>query len=148
MRRGDVRAAVLVLLAEEANNGYGLMQEIENRSEGVWRPSPGSMYPVLAQLEDEALISAEETDGRKQYSLTEAGTAYVEENREKLGEPWAGLGDEVGEGRLELHALLRQLAMAMTQVASAGTDAQIESARKILIDARKGLYRLLASDDE
>jgi DNA-binding PadR family transcriptional regulator len=148
MRRGDVRAAVLVLLAEEANNGYGLMQEIENRSEGVWRPSPGSMYPVLAQLEDEALISAEETEGRKQYSLTEAGTAYVEENREKLGEPWAGLGDEVGEGRLELHSLLRQLAMAMTQVASAGTDAQIESARKILIDARKGLYRLLASDED
>jgi DNA-binding PadR family transcriptional regulator len=148
MRRGDVRAAVLVLLAEEANNGYGLMQEIENRSDGVWRPSPGSMYPVLAQLEDEALISAEETEGRKQYSLTEAGTAYVEENREKLGEPWAGLGDEVGEGRLELHSLLRQLAMAMTQVASAGTDAQIESARKILIDARKGLYRLLASDED
>ncbi|MEA2168432.1 MAG: hypothetical protein QOF76_1732 [Solirubrobacteraceae bacterium] len=148
MRRGDVRAAVLVLLAEAANNGYGLMQEIENRSDGVWRPSPGSMYPVLAQLEDEALISAEETEGRKQYSLTEAGTAYVEENREKLGEPWAGLGDEVGEGRLELHSLLRQLAMAMTQVASAGTDAQIESARKILIDARKGLYRLLASDED
>jgi DNA-binding PadR family transcriptional regulator len=146
--RGDVRAAILVLLAEQPYNGYGLMQEIESRSEGVWRPSPGSMYPVLAQLEDEALISAEETEGRKQYSLTEAGTAYVEENREKLGEPWAGLGDEVGEGRLELHSLLRQLAMAMTQVASAGTDAQIESARKILIDARKGLYRLLASDED
>jgi DNA-binding PadR family transcriptional regulator len=148
MRRGDVRAAVLVLLNEATNNGYGLMQEIENRSDGVWRPSPGSMYPALAQLEDEGLIAAEETDGRKEFSLTEAGKAYVEENKEKLGEPWAGLGDEVGEGRLELHGLMRQVAMAMSQVASAGTDSQIDQARKILADARKALYRILASDDE
>src|SRR5688500_2490305 len=72
-RRGDVRAALLALLAEEPRNGYQLMQEIENRSEGVWRPSPGSVYPALQQLEDEGLIRSEESDGRKVFRLTEAG---------------------------------------------------------------------------
>ena len=144
MRRGDTRAAALVLLAEQPYNGYGLMQEIERRSEGVWRPSPGSMYPALAQLEDEGLIASEERDGSKQFTLTDAGRAHVEENKEQLGEPWAGLGDEVGEGRLELRALLGQLAAAAMQVSAAGDDSQVEQARQILVDARKALYRLLA----
>ena len=69
-RRGDVRAAALVLLDEEPRNGYQLMQEIEQRSDGAWRPSPGSVYPALAQLEDEGLVRTTETDGRKAYELT------------------------------------------------------------------------------
>src|SRR3954452_9430429 len=100
--RGDVRAAMLLVLADEPLSGYALMQEIESRSEGVWRPSPGSVYPVLAQLEDEGLIRAEEHDGRKRFVLTDDGKAFVDEHRDELGQPWAGLGDEVGEGRLEL----------------------------------------------
>jgi len=148
MRRGDVRAAALVLLAEQPYNGYGLMQEIEQRSDGVWRPSPGSVYPALAQLEDEGLIKAEDAEGAKQFVLTDAGRAYVEENREKLGEPWAGLGSEVGEARLELRGLLWQLGAAAKQVAIAGTDAQVAQARQVIVDARKALYRLLAQDEE
>src|SRR5919202_2935146 len=119
-RRGDVRAALLVLLAEEPRNGYGLMQEIEDRSEGVWRPSPGSVYPALAQLEDEGLVRAEDDDGRKRYVLTDDGKAYVDERREELGEPWAGLGDEVGAGRLGLRDQFRELAMAAYQVGRTG----------------------------
>lgn len=148
MRRGDVRAAILVLLAEQPFNGYGLMQEIENRSEGVWRPSPGSVYPVLAQLEDEGLVTASTEGTGKSYSLTEAGTAHVEEHREQLGEPWAGLGSEVGEGRLELRSLLGQLATALVQVSQVGTDDQIAQAREIVVDARKALYRLLADAED
>jgi DNA-binding PadR family transcriptional regulator len=146
MRRGDVRAAILVLLAEQPYNGYGLMQEIESRSEGVWRPSPGSVYPALAQLEDEGLVAAEEAEGRKAFALTEAGREHVEANREKLGEPWAGLGREVGEDRLALRGLIGQLAAAAIQVSQAGSDAQVEQARKVLVDARKALYRLLADE--
>ncbi len=148
MRRGDVRAAILVLLDEQPFNGYGLMQEIETRSEGVWRPSPGSVYPALAQLEDEGLVRAEETDGRKQFTLTDTGTAHVAEHREKLGEPWADLGREVGEGRFELRALIGQLAAAAIQVGQAGNDEQVAKAREILVDARKQLYRLLADDED
>ena len=72
-RRGDVRAALLALLAEEPRNGYQLMQEIERRSDGAWRPSPGSVYPALQQLEDEGLIRAEVQDGsRRSRSRTRA----------------------------------------------------------------------------
>src|SRR5437870_11482793 len=80
-RRGDIRAAALLLLAEEPRNGYQLMQEIEERSGGVWRPSPGSVYPALAQLEDEGLVRSIEQDGRKLFELTDTGRAHVEERR-------------------------------------------------------------------
>jgi DNA-binding PadR family transcriptional regulator len=148
MRRGDVRAALLVLLDEAPQNGYGLMQEIERRSDGVWRPSPGSVYPALAQLEDEGLVRAEEEDGRKQFVLTDAGRAHVEEHRSELGEPWAGLDDAVGEGRRDIRNLIGQLAAAAMQVAGAGSDAHVEQARKVLIDARRAMYRILADEGE
>ena len=73
-RRGDIRTAALLLLAEEPRNGYQIMQEVEERSDGVWRPSPGSVYPALQQLEDEGLIRSQEDDGRKLFELTDAGT--------------------------------------------------------------------------
>jgi DNA-binding PadR family transcriptional regulator len=148
MRRGDVRAAILVLLAEQPYNGYGLMQEIETRSEGAWRPSPGSIYPALALLEDEGLVAAEAAEGRKQFALTDAGRAHVEENREQLGEPWAGLNEEVGEGRRAIRAQIGQLAAATMQVAQVGTDAQIAKAGEVLVDARKAMYRLLADEQD
>ena len=76
-RRGDIRTAALLLLAEEPRNGYQIMQEVEERSDGVWRPSPGSVYPALQQLEDEGLIRSEESDGRKLFALTDAGRKVV-----------------------------------------------------------------------
>src|SRR5262249_39103013 len=94
-RRGDVRAAALLLLAEEPRNGYQLMQEIERRSGGVWRPSPGSVYPALAQLEDEGLVRVDEREGRRTYVLTDAGRAYVEERRDDLAAPWDAMSDSV-----------------------------------------------------
>jgi DNA-binding PadR family transcriptional regulator len=142
MRRGDVRAALLVLLAEEPRNGYGLMQEIEQRSDGAWRPSPGSVYPALAQLEDEGLVRPEDEGSGKRFGLTEAGVSYVEENREKLGEPWADLGGQGGD----LRGLLGQVAAAAALVARGGNEAQVEQARTVLTDARKALYRILADE--
>src|ERR1019366_10438996 len=86
-RRGDIRTAALLLLSEEPRNGYQIMQEVEERSDGVWRPSPGSVYPALQQLEDEALIRSEETDGRKLFRLTDAGQAYLRERGEEEPAP-------------------------------------------------------------
>src|SRR5215218_1395418 len=88
-RRGDVRTALLLLLAEEPRNGYGLMQEIEDRSEGAWRPSPGSVYPALQQLEDEGLVRGTEVDGRKAFELTDAGRAHVAQRPDDAPAPWA-----------------------------------------------------------
>jgi DNA-binding PadR family transcriptional regulator len=147
-RRGDVRAALLVLLAEEPRNGYGLMQEIERRSDGVWRPSPGSVYPALQQLEDEGLVSVAAGEGSKAYVLTDAGRAHVEQRRDELGAPWDAVKDDVGEGARELMAAMRQIGMTLFQLAHSGTEAQQEQARAVLIEARKALYRILADEPE
>src|SRR6476646_5502624 len=145
-RRGDVRAAALLLLEEEPRNGYQLMQEIEERSGGVWRPSPGSIYPALAQLEDEGLVHSDEAAGRRAFQLTDAGRTYLEENREALGSPWDEVGGDLPEGVIELRKLMMQLGMATMQVAQAGDEAQTAEAHKVLEDARRSLYRILAGD--
>src|SRR5271155_1424128 len=87
-RRGDIRTAALLLLAEEPRNGYQIMQEVEERSDGAWRPSPGSVYPALAQLEDEGLIRTEEDDGRKLFVLTDEGRALLAERGADRPAPW------------------------------------------------------------
>jgi DNA-binding PadR family transcriptional regulator len=145
-RRGDVRAAALLLLEEQPRNGYQLMQEIEDRSGGMWRPSPGSVYPALAQLEDEGLVRSDEGAGRRAFELTDEGRKYVEEHREALGVPWEDAGGEVPQGILELRSLMMQLGMASMQVAQAGDEAQTAEARKVLEEARRALYRILAGD--
>ena len=144
-RRGDVRAALLVLLAEEPRNGYGLMQEIEARSDGAWRPSPGSVYPALSQLEDEGLVRAEETGGRKLFDLTDEGRAYVTENADELGTPWEEVGG--GEAVGELRTLVFSVGAAVMQVVQAGTEAQVAEAAKVLEETRRSLYRILAGDE-
>jgi DNA-binding PadR family transcriptional regulator len=146
-RRGDVRAAALILLAEEPRNGYQLMQEIEQRSGGVWRPSPGSVYPALSQLEDEGLVRAEERDGRRTFVLTEAGRAYVDERRDELVAPWDEMSESVGDDVGSLFAELRQVGMAAAQIAHIGTPRQVEQARTALAAVRRSLYSLLAEDE-
>jgi DNA-binding PadR family transcriptional regulator len=144
-RRGDVRAALLVLLAEEPRNGYGLMQEIEARSNGAWRPSPGSVYPALSQLEDEGLVRAQETSGRKLFDLTDEGRTYITEHADELGTPWEEVGG--GEPIGELRTLVFSVGAAVMQVVQAGTADQVAEAAKVLEETRRSLYRILAGDD-
>ena len=146
-RRGDVRLALLRLLAEEPRNGYQLMQEIEERSGGVWRPSPGSVYPALSQLEDEGLVQVEERDGRRAYALTDAGRAYVEERGGELTAPWEEMSEAVDDDVHALFAEIKQVALAAGQLGHIGTARQIGEARRILTEARRALYGLLAEDD-
>jgi DNA-binding PadR family transcriptional regulator len=145
--RGDVRAAVLLLLAEEPRNGYSLMQEIEERSEGVWRPSPGSIYPVLAQLEDEGLVQATKEGSGRVFELTDTGREYVESRRDELGEPWKAVSGGFPKEAGELRDLVMQIGAAAMQVVQAGTAEQRKKAVELLTEARRGLYRTLAEDD-
>src|SRR5215831_14319058 len=138
VRRGDVRAAALALLAEEPRNGYQLIQEIAERSDGVWQPSPGSMYPALQQLEDEGLIQAETPEGgRKRYALTDEVRA-----------PWDDVASSVGTDAIELRRLIAAVAAAAVQVTQVGTAAQVTQAQQILTDTRRKLYAILAADDD
>jgi DNA-binding PadR family transcriptional regulator len=144
-RRGDVRLALLRLLAENPANGYQLMQTIEERSGGRWRPSPGSVYPTLSQLEDEGLIVSVQAEGARRFELTGAGRAHLET---RAGEPapWEP-DDEEGENAItELGPLVIQIAKAAWQVTSVGDPAQRARAVQLLAETRRALYGILAED--
>ncbi|MGI9006529.1 MAG: PadR family transcriptional regulator [Streptosporangiaceae bacterium] len=148
-RRGDVRAAALALLAEEPLNGYQIIQRIEERSGGLWRPSPGSVYPALAQLEDEGLIGPQSSEGeRRAYELTEAGRAYVAEHEQEMQAPWSAIPGDAANAAADMAGLVRQVHVAAFQVLSAGTPAQLDQARTVLTQARRSLYRILAEEEE
>jgi len=147
LRRGDVRAAVLVLLEEAPRNGYQIIQELSERSNGAWRPSPGSVYPILQQLEDEGLVEISSSQSGKTYNLTAAGKALVEKDRATLGKPWETAAADVSDATSDLFGTLRQVILSVRQVAMAGSDAQTEKATTILADARRSIYRLLAEDE-
>ena len=149
VRRGDVKAAALSLLAEEPRNGYQIIQEIAERSGGIWQPSPGSVYPALQQLEDEGLIQAETPEGgRRQFALTSEGREYVDSHADEMRAPWEEVAGSVGADAIELRNTIGQLTMAAVQVIRVGTPAQVTQAHKILTDARRKLYAILASEDE
>jgi DNA-binding PadR family transcriptional regulator len=143
MRRGDIRTAVLAVLAEQPRHGYEVIQALEEKSGGAWRPSAGSIYPTLQLLEDEDLARSSEREGKRVYELTDAGRAEATRRVDEAGgPPWAGADADGGSLRSGVMALM----MAARQVSGAGTPEQIEQATKIVTDARKQLYRLLAED--
>ncbi|HEV2923427.1 MAG TPA: PadR family transcriptional regulator [Solirubrobacteraceae bacterium] len=146
-RRGDIRTAALLLLAEEPRNGYQIMQEVEERSDGVWRPSPGSVYPALQQLEDEGLIRSEELDGRKLFALTDAGRKLVEERGAERPAPWEEMGGDLSDEVVEIRRLIREVTYAFVQVMRTGSPEQIAKAAKVLASTRRDLYRILGDGD-
>lgn len=148
-RRGDVRMALLLLLAEEPRNGYQLMQTIEERSGGRWRPSPGSVYPTLSQLEDEGLIRGIERDGTKLFEITDQGRERVDENGSAQA-PWeqADEDDPTMHRISEIGPLVFQIGKAAVQVAKEGDERQAEEAIQKLAETRRALYRILAQDTD
>jgi DNA-binding PadR family transcriptional regulator len=140
--RGDVRTAILKLLAEEPMHGYQLMQAVADRTGGGWRLSPGAVYPTIAQLEDEGLVQISTDGGRKLVTLTDSGRAHVE----SLGDvdPFAAFG---GEGdRVDLRGAIGELMGAAAQLARVADPAQLAAAAKVLSDARRSLYLILAGE--
>jgi DNA-binding PadR family transcriptional regulator len=146
-RRGDVRLAVLTLLAEQPMHGYQIITELAERSGGTWRPSPGSIYPTLQQLEDEGLVTATRQDGRRTYALTDAGRAEVERTSAGRRAPWEEFDDGGFDGVRNMRWAVVQLVRAAMQVAATGDEGQMSRAERILHDARKAVYRLLAEED-
>jgi DNA-binding PadR family transcriptional regulator len=147
-RKGNVRAAILALLAEEPRNGYQIIQEINARSGGAWKPSPGAVYPALQQLADEGLIQAAENGGgRKTFSLTDEGRTHVEEHAEELGNPWAEMTPEFGDGVPDLFKQAAQTGSALMQIVHTGSADQVAQATRLLAETRRGLYRILADED-
>ena len=145
VRRGAVRYAILATLRDEPMHGYQVIQTLEQRTNGRWRPSAGSIYPTLQLLEDEGLVKAEDIDGRKTYALTDAGrTAAAESPLSR--HPWAE--SRGGRDGADLRRLAMDLVGAAVQVRRIGSPEANAAAGEILVDARKRLYRLLADDGQ
>lgn len=138
-RRGDVRTAVLAVLAEGPGHGYEVIQALEEKSGGRWRPSPGSVYPTLQQLEDEDLVRSNDREGKRVYEITDAGRAEAERRLAEGGAPWEDDGPDF-RGNVKL------LFLAYKQVMQAGSAEQGEAANEIIANARRQMYRLLADD--
>jgi DNA-binding PadR family transcriptional regulator len=142
-RRANVRAAILALLMERPMHGYEMISELDSRTGGAWRPSPGSVYPTLQLLEDEGLITSEQAGGRRRFTLTDAGRAEAEQAGETP--PWAEYAE--GGPMANWHDL-KQAAMgtmnALRQVMMTGTDEQRERAVEVIDEARRKLYAILA----
>jgi len=151
--RGDVRAAILALLREGPRNGYQIMSEIEERSGGAWRPSPGAVYPALSQLADEGLIAPEDSGSKRMFSLTDAGREYVAENPEMARGAWESSAQQEAWQVPGLFAEAARLGSGIMQLARTGSPDEIRAAERLLERTRRELYRILAdeaapSDDE
>lgn len=144
--RGDVRTAVLLLLAEEPMHGYQLMQTIAERTGDRWRPSPGAVYPTLSQLEDEGLVSSTPEGGRKLVSLTEAGRSHVEENSASWPDPFPPAAQDGEDQAIDLRELGHGLLGAVREVARTGTDEQVREVAQLLEEDRRRIYRILAGE--
>jgi DNA-binding PadR family transcriptional regulator len=139
-----VRIATLLLLAESPMHGYQIMQAMADRTDGAWRPSPGAIYPTLAQLEDEGLVTTEVDGGRKLVTLTALGQAHVEEHRSTWGDPFGQVaGQQPGP---DLRGPLHDLHAAARSVAVSGSPDQVEAAAAVLAEARRSLYLILAGE--
>jgi DNA-binding PadR family transcriptional regulator len=141
-RRGDVRAAALALLTERPMHGYEMIQELEERTEGVWRPSPGAVYPALQLLEDQGFVTADAEAGKRLFSLTDTGR----EEAAKLGDrkPWDDVTAGIDPSQFKLRDALGPIAIAARQVAIDGTPAQQAAAAEVLTETRRKLYAILA----
>ena len=143
MRRGDVRSALLIALLDAPGHGYELIQALEAKTDGRWRPSPGSVYPSLQLLADEGLVTSTEQDGKRTYQITDEGRATAEEHIARRGYPWDEMDDGPGD-QGDLRAAVRDLHLAAKQVRFTGSPEAVEKAAAILTTAKKDLYRLLA----
>lgn len=142
-------ASVLTLLDERPMHGYDLITELDTRSEGRWRPSPGTMYPALKRMVAKGFVSAEEVDGKRVFSLTDEGRAVLgdlpSQNDPDAPAPW---DQQDTGGRGDLRGSIAELAGQARQIGRFGTPEQIEQARAILSDAKAQIYRVLANQDQ
>jgi DNA-binding PadR family transcriptional regulator len=159
VRRGDVRTAIIDVLhrarkADESINGYQVIQEISELSNGEWRPSPGSVYPTIQQLQDEGLVESDDERGRRTIRLTDSGAAWAEENGTDLAAVWAPFARteeapaDQPSGHADIKSEIGQVVSAVWQLATQGSEQQKKAALDVLVDTRRRLYGILADGRE
>ncbi len=154
VRRGDVRSAILDVLSREPMNGYQIIQQISERTGGAWKPSPGSVYPTVQQLEDEGLVAGHEVDSRRVLDLTDEGRDYVEQHPDEMKATWRPFeaasekgGSEATATSGDLKPVVGQVMGAVWQIMVSGTAQQKAEAAEVLGETRRRLYGLLAEGE-
>ena len=143
--RPNVRSAVLALLLERPMHGYEIIQELDSRTNGIWRPSPGSIYPTLQLLEDEGLIAPEAEGGRKSYRLTEDGRPEAETAAQNP--PWSEIGDDTMNQVQDFRDAAVGIMSALRQVGFNGTAEQRDKALEVLNETKRKLYAIIADSE-
>jgi len=143
-RRGDIPAAVLSLLRESDMHGYQIIQEISDRTDGAWTPSPGAIYPALQLLEEQKMVESKTVGDKRVFALTELGRTHAAMLPE--GGPWQEFAAESDPER-KLREAFMSLMQATKQVGTVGSAEQIEQAASVLADARKRMYAMLGGDE-
>lgn len=143
VRKGNVRSAILSLLSQSNYNGYGLIKAIAVHTDGAWRPSPGSVYPTLAALQADGLITSVGEGRRTEFELTSAGRTYVTENPKEMADVWEDVSEEAGAAQ-DLRLSSGKLMGAVGQISADGSDEQLRSATAALDQARRTIYKLLS----
>jgi len=141
-RRNNVRAAILALLTERPMHGYEMIKEIDTRTGGVWSPSPGSIYPTLQLLEDEGLITSEESGGRKRFTLTDAG--HGEATAAAADAPWNEFSEETVSNGQDTKEAIFGIMNALRQIGFEGSPEQWQQAVSVLTETKRRLYAILA----
>jgi DNA-binding PadR family transcriptional regulator len=120
-----------------------MLQELSERTHELWRPSPGSLYPALQLLEDQGLVRSLNDEGRRRYQLTDEGRQELAQRPEGPA-PWEAMVRDADQADLSLGSTLRQVAVAVNQVAEAGSPEQKARAEALLQELRRQVYLLLA----
>jgi DNA-binding PadR family transcriptional regulator len=126
-------------------HGYEIIQEVAERSQDLWKPSPGSVYPTLQLLVDEGLIVSTESEGSKKlFALTDAGKEAAEK---VVTPPWEEITDGADPAHLNLRTAVGQLFGAVAQSAHAANEDQQQRILDIVNNARREIYTILGEDD-
>jgi DNA-binding PadR family transcriptional regulator len=155
VRRGDVRMAIIDVLhrartADEPVNGYQVIQEISELSNGEWRPSPGSVYPTIQQLQDEGLVESDDERGRRTIRLTDTGVSWAGDHVDELASVWAPFArpeqatNGQPSGQADIKSEIGQVVSAVWQLGTQGSEQQRRAALDVLVDTRRRLYGILA----
>lgn len=147
--KGDLKYVFLDLLREKPRHGYDLIRALEERFAGSYTASPGTVYPILQMLEDMGHVSVAEQDGRKVYTVTAAGEAFLQERGDTVREIWekarGQCGAHGGEAWIEMMGELRDLGMLFARGRAGGLDAeQVGRIRDVVANARREIEAILA----
>lgn len=141
-QRGDLGPIILRVLNEKPMHGYEIIRTFEERSHGFWRPSPGSVYPILQYLEEQDLVTSQDQDGKKTYSITQAGKAHLEKTQRHGQHRPFPAHFRAGLRFRDMRELMKETVHSLRDIALHGSDEQVKATKDILKQVHSQLQEI------